>query len=674
MKIFISLKVKIICLIAGIMVITAATIITISNIEIGNAMLAQQNKFSRHVLYLIDLNIKGSYNNLVFKKLNSVLRNKNMLKSRTEFIMKMVKQQVQHIQAMGVSLEDAKRIIIQWVENASSKKMGQLFLTDKNLRIFAHPDPSALGADISGFTDMKNQTVAQIIDSAPSGRPMLNVFNWIDSSNKHAKHLTCFRKLEEWNWVIGSIINIGDIEVEALKAQSKIVDILNKTFKKITIAKTGFAFLFDRNGKVLAITDDKLADKFEAAVNSTTGNTLYQDMIKTADKSDGSLYYNSELVENKEMIAYVNFFKPLGWYVGVTVPVAEIKLPAKKIISKQSTYIGIVLLCSILITAWIVSRISRPLNLLSEHAKKFSNLDFTSDDQDDSSIEALGLKHNDEVGRLADSFLFMKTQLRKNIKQLIQTTAQNERIEGELNTAKEIQLGILPKIFPPFPDCRQIDIYASLKPAKEVGGDLYDYYFIDNNKLCFTIGDVSDKGVPAALMMVITKTLIKNSASKNITPAGIMMEVNNAINSDNPRSMFVTLIVGVLDLSTGLVTYSNGGHNPPVLINKQNSPEYLKNISGPVVGAMEDMAYKDLTVELKPGEALFMYTDGVTEAMDSKKTFYSEQRLADTIKTIGLQGSEPVIKGVTSDIKEFVGQASQYDDIAMLMIKYNGDR
>jgi len=285
-------------------------------------------------------------------------------------------------------------------------------------------------------------------------------------------------------------------------------------------------------------------------------------------------------------------------------------------------------------------------------------------------FEVLPQKYHDEVGRLADSFVYMKTQLTDNIKKLVETTAINERIEGELNIAKEIQLGILPKIFPPFPDNDQIDIFASLTPAKEVGGDLYDYYFIDEDKLCFTIGDVSGKGVPAALMMVITKTLIKTTALKNIGPADIMMEVNEAISSDNPKSMFVTMIIGILDLKTGILTYSNGGHNPPILIDKTGSAQYLEEISGPVVGVMEDMVYEPLEVELKPGDAFFMYTDGINEAMDSKEQFYTDERLIDEVVKMKAAGPQTIISGLLEDLKVFVGKAPQYDDMAMLMVKY----
>jgi sigma-B regulation protein RsbU (phosphoserine phosphatase) len=205
-----------------------------------------------------------------------------------------------------------------------------------------------------------------------------------------------------------------------------------------------------------------------------------------------------------------------------------------------------------------------------------------------------------------------------------------------------------------------------------VGGDLFDFYFVEDHKLCFTIGDVSGKGVPAALMMAITKTLIKTSAFKKIRPGAIMTEVNDAISSDNPQSMFVTLFVGILDMNTGEVTYANGGHNPAVLIQGSGEAGYQKGISGPVVGIMDGIRYKDLTVTLAPGDALFLYTDGVTEAMDAHERFYSEATLLEQLAARSPASSRTLVEYIKADLKSFAAGAPQYDDIAMLMIKYKG--
>lgn len=674
---FFPLRLKIISLITGIMVVTAGTIIFFTNQDISRDMLAQQEMLSKNVLYLINLNIKGSYDNLVADKINSVRHYKDILKSRTDLALNMIQQQVHYIDKKQLSPEDAKHIIMKWVRESGSSKLGEMFII-KDYKILAHSPSDTLkqGMDISEFRDMKNKSISETVTSWFFGsKPIINVFNW-DAENGSdtpgtSKQLTCLREYKRWNWIIGAIINIDDLETEAENKLDNISEILKETFSEIKIAETGFAFLFDQERNILAMTDDGMKEAFSSATNTHTGNILLQDMIHTVQENpEGSLLYTADFNKNNgEMLTYISFFKPLGWYVGVSVPVAEIKRPAKKMVSKQSTLISIILLSSIIIAAWFISRISKPLNTLSNHAKALSTIDFTKDELKNDFIERLTHK-NDEVGRLARSFSFMEKELRHNIRELVETTAVNERIEGELGIAKEIQLGILPKTFPPFPEEEKLDIYASIEPAKEVGGDLYDFYYIDQDKFCFAIGDVSDKGVPAALMMVITKTLIKASAAQNISPARVMVEVNNAIAGDNPRTMFVTLLIGVLDLKTGRVTYSNGGHNPPVLIKNNGQSQYLKKISGPVVGAMEKIPYKELAIDLNKGDALFMYTDGVTEAMNPEKQFYTDKRLMDKLGQMKGASAEKTIRYIKNDIKSFVGKAPQYDDIAMLMVKY----
>lgn len=666
-----SLQGKIIFLIIAIMFTTAVIIISISNKEIGNAMLDQQERLSKHVLSLIDLNIKAGYNNLITDKIDSVSRYKQLLQSRTGQMVHILNRQQQFIQQGVLSQGLAEQVVKDWVIHAADRSHGTVFIADADLKIIAHPDPHFMGVDIGTFTDMKNNTIAQTLDAKGTGlKPITTVINWRDHQHPFSKYLVCIQKYLPWNRVVGTVINIDDIEIEALKKLEEIVETLGESFTKIHIGKTGFAFLFDNSFNVLAITDQDLSNAFQTSLNTRTGNLLLQDMVTHAIQLEGPLSYQSDLFEQQQMIAYINFFKPLGWYIGVTVPISEIKEPARVIVSKQTILIGIILFCSIVFTAWVVSRISRPLNMLAGRVKEFSSTDLTRDEKEDTYLQFLAQKYKDEVGRLAAAFVYMKKQLKENIRQLIETTAENERIEGELNIAKDIQIGLLPKIFPPFPDRRELDIYASLDPAKEVGGDLYDFYFIEDHTLCFTIGDVSGKGIPAALMMAITKTLIKTSASKNISPADIMTEVNNAISTDNPHSMFVTLFIGILDLKTGIVTYANGGHNPAIHVAASKKPYFVREISGPVVGIMDTISYKELHLTLAPGDALFLYTDGVTEAMNTRKIFYSEKSLLEQIAAHTPASCQAVIKSIKKDLTLFAGNEPQYDDIAMLMIQY----
>ena len=671
-----SLQSKIILLIVFIMLVTGGIIISVSNKEIGDAMLNQQNTLSKHVLSLIELNIKGGYHNLIIDKIDSVTRYKAMLRNRMSLILEMIHRQNAYNQGHGLSQDNSRQFVLNWI-SGSKNAMGQAFVADRDLKILSHSDPALKGVRIADFKDMKHKTIAESLASEASiYDSFISVVNWDVPGREPSKVLICIQRYPAWNWILGTVVKIDDIEVEARRKLDNIVKTLEKTFKEIRIAKTGFAFVFDRDFNILAISDENTSETFRQALNSRTGKPLLQDLADSSDGKAGKITYESKRFGSGEMIAYVSYFKPLGWHIGITVPTAEIKRPAMEIVSKQSIYIGLILLGAVLLTAWLVSRMSKPLNVLAGRVKEFSKTDLSQDKNEDEDedvyIQSLAETYRDEVGRLADAFVFMKKELKENIKRLIDTTAKNERIQGELNIAKDIQLGLLPKIFPPFPERDDIDIYASLEPAKEVGGDLYDFFFIDEKKLCFTIGDVSGKGVPAALMMAITKTLIKTSASKNISPADVMTEVNDAISIDNPQSMFVTLLIGVLDIETGEISYANGGHNPPIHICSDKDPYYVKASSGPLVGIMDGVPYGELSLTLKPGESLFMYTDGVTEAQNPKKEFYSEEVLMEKVSGMAAATSKEVIHAINADITVFADVEPQFDDMTMLMIKYRG--
>ncbi|HCY88194.1 MAG TPA: hypothetical protein DHV36_23860 [Desulfobacteraceae bacterium] len=674
---FTSLQSKIVGLIIFIMVITALILIFIANKEIGNAMLVQQDKLSRHVLSLIDLNIKGEYNNLITDKIDAVTRHKALLQNRTAMVVNMLDHQNDLIVQKSLPPQATKTMVLDWITRSGTSKFGSFFVLDPSLTIISHAQPDLVGVNIGGFIDMKRKTVEEVVNTAVyDNAPIIDVVNWEGSRNAVGKKvLLCMQRYTPWNWIVGTMVSVDTIEVEARQQLDKIVATLNETFEEITVAKTGFAFLFDNSLRILAITDDTLAQEFELSTNRQTGNPLLQDMMaKATRRGDGFLSYESDMFNAGEMVAYTSYFKPLGWYIGITVPVSEIMEPVNALTTKQSALIAIILFLSILFTAWLVSRISKPLNILAARVKEFSDEDLTREDApEDTYINTLAGQYKDEVGRLAQAFVFMKKELRDNIRQLIETTAENERINGELNVAKSIQLGLLPKIFPPFPERSDLGIYASLEPAKEVGGDLYDFYFVDDNKLCFTIGDVSGKGVPASLMMAITKTLIKTSSGKHADPADIMIEVNEAIAGDNPQSLFVTLFIAILDLDTGKVAYSNGGHNPPILISRTGGCRYVKESSGPVVGIMDGIPYKPLSLTLEPGDALFLYTDGVTEAQNPAEEFYSDHTLLEKVSALVDNTCQETVLSIKSDLKTFADVAPQYDDIAMLMVRYRGE-
>ena len=254
---------------------------------------------------------------------------------------------------------------------------------------------------------------------------------------------------------------------------------------------------------------------------------------------------------------------------------------------------------------------------------------------------------------------------------LIEAYIEKERLEEGLKLAHDIQMSMLPKTFPPFPERRDLDIFAAITPAKKVGGDFYDFFFLDEDRLCFAIGDVSGKGVPAALFMAVIKTLFKAIAGRVQNPGEILSTVNREICRDNDSQMFTTLFCGILDTRTGEIRYSNGGHNPPYHLSRAGVQQVPKT-GGRVLGLLEETTYAGSRLVLGPGETLLLYTDGVTEALDPAEQFFSERRLESILTQINFASAREQIEHLTREITLFAAGAEQADDITTLAIRFLG--
>lgn len=274
-----------------------------------------------------------------------------------------------------------------------------------------------------------------------------------------------------------------------------------------------------------------------------------------------------------------------------------------------------------------------------------------------------------EAGTLANAFGEMAVNIERYVENITAVTAENERIGAELNVATQIQADMLPNIFPTFSGREEFDIFASMDPAKEVGGDFYDFFFTDENHLALVIADVSGKGVPAALFMVIAKTLIKNQALTGQSPKDILRTVNNQLSENNKAEMFVTVWLGILDIRTGILTAANAGHEYPVICKAGGQYELYKQKHGLAVAVMENSRYNEYEVQINKGDTLFVYTDGVAEATDSHNELYGTTRLVDALNCNLNASCEETVKKVREDIDSFVGEAEQFDDITMLCFR-----
>lgn len=261
----------------------------------------------------------------------------------------------------------------------------------------------------------------------------------------------------------------------------------------------------------------------------------------------------------------------------------------------------------------------------------------------------------------------------KRTNDVLRLNAEKEQIEAEMQIARQMQESFLPRCFPPFPDHQEIDIYAMMEPAKAVGGDFYDFFFIDDHRLFFTIGDVSGKGSGAALFMVRVMTLLEDKATHSISPEVIMFQVNNALLRKNPNCMFATVYLGILDLQTGEITYASGGHNPP-LVTQQHNFEYLHLTSGMVIGAfpLAEETFQRQKIILEPEDTIFLYSDGVTEAINQNDELYAEQRLQARLNQLRDHSVQEMVEGLDRSLKQFAGDREQADDITMLAIRFHG--
>lgn len=340
-------------------------------------------------------------------------------------------------------------------------------------------------------------------------------------------------------------------------------------------------------------------------------------------------------------------------------------------ILKTYLLVGFIILFFAFIIAYVfINQISKPLKNLVFYTNELVTNDFQLTENSQYKLNIFSSNYKDEVGKLSGAFLSMQISLKKYIVDLRETTVAKESMEGQLKIASAIQLGMIPKEYPAFPHHNEFNIYGIMHPAKEVGGDLYNYFMIDDDHLGFTIGDVSGKGIPAALFMAMTNTLIKAIALSGLSPAEVLYKANNELCKDNDQCMFVTLFFAILNIKTGEVEYANAGHNPFILIQDGQSAEYMKLSAGMVLAAFEDFVFVNERISLKQNDTIFMYTDGVTEAMNPQQDLYGEKQLLNLIRSSGSMAITELINETMNGLSGFVNGNEQSDDITILALRF----
>ena len=447
----------------------------------------------------------------------------------------------------------------------------------------------------------------------------------------------------------------------------------NLLMEQSTIFQKGSMVLYDADlFKSYVLTNDGTYITHPDQRRILKGNFFVH--IKDADKSGVAQKTISQMQEGKKSFDETNemvrvnctksylFYSPIGstdWILVYSVGSFAID-----IIGIVSGFVMLIIISFVLLVTFFVCRLT-----IQRAAKPLRQLASSADQMADGQFRATlpSINSHDEIHLLRDSFANMQQSLSSYVEELKKTTAAKASMESELKIAHDIQMSMLPKTYPAFPDRHDVDIYGLVLPAKAVGGDLYDF-FIHDEKLFFCIGDVSGKGVPASLVMAVTRSLFRNISAYTQQPDQIAVALNDALSSNNDMGMFVTLFLGVLDLASGHLSYSNAGHNPPLLLAGDDVSVISCDANLPA-GVMSGHQFTEQHLQLKSGDSVFLYTDGLNEAENANQQQFGMERMMQLAK-VTVNQPLPLIEAMMSSVQLFVGDAEQSDDLTMLAIQY----
>jgi phosphoserine phosphatase RsbU/P len=446
---------------------------------------------------------------------------------------------------------------------------------------------------------------------------------------------------------------------------------LRRLLQDIDVGDGGYAFLISKNGTFIAHPDPSfIMNESIFSVAAARRDPRLRDIGQkmTAGKSGYVMFdgLRSMKADGASWLAY----RPVsstGWSLGIVVSDSAISadVVALNRIQWGIALIGIAAL--LVITLLIAGSITRPIRGLdlATHVLAQGDLD----------APLPKAKGRDEIARLTTSFGQMRDDLERHIEELRESTAAQERLHSELRIAAGIQMDLVPRTFPPFPERHDLDLYATLVPAREVGGDFYDFVEVDGDRLCLAIADVSGKGVPAALLMAVGRSFLRSFVREGGSPAEVVRQLNEEIAAENEASMFITMFLAVADLRTGEVRYASAGHNPPFHVTADGVATQVPRVRGVALGARPGMVYDEGTLVMAPGDVLYLYTDGVSEAMDAADVMFTEKRIGEELgpAVAGGASCQSVVERLLAAVRRHADGVEQFDDVTMLAFRYLGE-
>jgi len=445
-------------------------------------------------------------------------------------------------------------------------------------------------------------------------------------------------------------IATADMSLENLKARMDSIKIMG-----------GYTFILSQHGTYIYhpnrkdIMRETLFSKAQR-VNYPPMREFGRDMLKG---NKAVTPFLDPIQGSKQWLVYTPI-KSTGWTLAAIIPEKQILASVHSAIIRQSSVMLIGLLIISLVIIWASIGITKPIRKLVGLAEVLATGNLN--------VQMENIKGEDEIHELAVVFNKMVIDLKQHIEDLTETTKAKQAVESELKIARQIQESLLPRIWPAFPDREEFDLFAKNIPAKEVAGDFYDFFFLDDNTLAIIIADVSGKGIAAGLFMAVTRTLMKTVCQKGVEPAEAVEKANKILCQDNDACMFTTLFLAIYSVDSGKFSFTNAGHNLPIILDKNGECKFLEAVSNIAMGIDDEHLYNQGDSNLEVGDSLVLYTDGVTEATDGSDNLYGEERFCDILKINVSNPVEVLLNIIEVDLDKFQGE-HQFDDITMLFIR-----
>ena len=662
----ISLRTKLFSLVVTAIALAAVPIIVLTYHELRDMSVKREKESFGNVVVLVEDNVSSRYLSLLTGEILDVLQRKNQLSSMAQLA------RTTWLDLESLPMDGRKRVIGNWSQPLLSFGMHFDLLDRSSGRVLGSPLIREIVSDPERL-DLKGRTVASMLSAGrlPADGEFavfgLDRAGEGQSEQQPETVLAFFLPIEGRDTVIVLALLLSDVIEEAGSKEQQIILSTQEKFDTLQLHENGFIALLGRDGSLLAYQGNPLGRE--------PGFIPHQGLERARRTGFVDFVHGGGQEGSGSTVFRIAYFKALDWYIVAAVPRDDIEAPARILVRRLVGLALISAVLSVLGMLLLTAKLIRPLRTLTRQAQTLAGIDLTqatTSGQSSSPLLALAgelpVGQHDEVGTLATAFGDMGRALDQNIRALMDTTAAKERMQGELNAAREIQMGILPPAHAPAHP--SLAVAAFLEPAKEVGGDLYDYFLVPDGRQAVVIGDVSDKGVPAALFMSMTVTLIRYALSTATDPAEAMTRINDRLSENNPGCMFVTLFIGLFDPQTGVLEFANGGHCQPLVRGVDGQVRTIADMSGPVVGAMPGLPYLRHRTVLLPGETCLLYSDGVSEAMDEESRLFGEDRLWAV-----LAGSQDTPSAVVDRVHAAVlthrGAAAQSDDITMLCFVCN---